>query len=293
MEKPQEQTKEGIEALIKDTVNSINEVLAKSGYPMAKAEGDGEGQPDGLEQQAQAEGAPGAEAPAAPAPEAPAAPAEGAPAPGAEGQGAPGAEGGDDMQAMQQHLAGMPDEELHMLLEMLQGEMMKRQEGQQGAPGAEGGAPAPAAPAAPAPEGENMEMSMKKEFASMAKSIDSMAKAVESLAETQKQTKSEVADLKKSQAAKPAASVATQRPAQANRTQVQVLAKSGSEAPKIEKMSKSDLEGFVMNEMRKSTSQRHPAINSGVVAEMTYVKSQDEVDAFATRLRKAGVPLPA
>lgn len=283
------QSKEEMEALIRGTINQIGEALKKSGYTMAK---DDEEQPDALGEQA--EGGEGAPAPEAEGGEG--APAlEGAPAEGGEGalapedqEGAPaGGEGQDDMDAMAQHLSEMPEEELHMLLQLVQGEMMNRQQSAEGGEGQEG---APAPEGAPAAGGE-LQMSMKKEFASMAKSMQDIANAVKQVADQGAQTAKEVAALKKSQGSKQ--SVAT-KPAASNRS-VQVLNKSGAEnQPKAkEELKKSDVESFLMNEMRKSSRDRHPAITTQTIAELTYIKTPEQLKDFAEGLRKQGVQVPA
>lgn len=300
----QEKSKQEFEEMIKSTIDSINEALVKSGY-MAKADGD-ESQPDELSGQSDAppaDAAPEASAPPAAegeqSPDAP--PADAAPeAPAAEGE--QDSEGGDEMAEMAQHLSEMPDEELHMLLELIQGEMMKRQEGQgEGAPEGDGGmqkfdtsgitnaaaaggvSPAQMASASRAGFGKSDDS--KEQMDAMAKSVGDMAEAVKALAKQNESLKTEIASLKKSQS-KPAA-----KPAASNRT-VQVLAKS-SEAPKAESLSKSDVENFLMNEMRKSASQRHPAISSGTIAELTYVKTPEQIQSFVADLRKKGVTFPA
>lgn len=285
-DKTPDQSRADMEALIKATVDKVNEVLEKSGYnAMAKDEGDGEGQPDGLEGQAQGDmppPAPGGDM---------GGDAGGEPAPGGEGGDmpppAPGAEGdagagGDDMEAMMQHIGSMPDEEVHMLLELLQDEMLKRQGGAEGGePGAEA-----APPAAPAPGGAPLEMSMKKEFAGLAKSVQAVAKAVEALSQNQSKIANEVQSLKKSA---PAKSPVATKPAATNR-QVQVMNKS--DGPVVEPLTKSQLETFVMNEMRKPSATRHPAINPTLVSKMTYVKTPEEIARFAGELRAQGVAVP-
>lgn len=269
-------TEQQLHEAMRKTISNIEEILQKSGFPMKKDEG-AEGAPDQLE--GQAEGEMSAEG---------AAPAEGAaegaaPAGGAEGaaEGEMGGEGEDETQAMMEHLQGLDSEALHMMLELIQNELSAR-EAQEGE-GAEGQAEG-AAPAAGA--GDQLEMSMKQEFASLAKSMSEMAKTVQTLAQAQASMQNEMQTLRKSEQKRPAAA----KPAAQNRN-VQVLQKS--EEPKVEKLTKSGIEGFLMNELRKSSSTRNPAVSADLLAELTYIKTPAEVSAFADRLREKGIQLPS
>lgn len=267
-------TQRGLEALMKSTIDDINTVLRKSGY---LAKDDSLDQEDELEAQAAQDEAPMEPEMGEMAPE------EGESSEQGE-QGEMGAEESDDLAAMEEHLSTMSDEELHMLMELIQGEIMHRQQAgesqevDEGEDGDEG-----------QHEGQ-LQMSMKKEFASMAKSMRDIAGAVKAVAQQNSALQREVSALKKSRKGS-----AVARPAAANSRQFQALSKSGGVEgqTKAEPLTKSDIEGFLMNEMRKSSSQRHPAVNSQLIADLTYVKTPSQVREFAASLRKQGVQLPS
>lgn len=265
-------TEQELQEALQKTISTVKEYLHKSGYnTLAK---DGDSTPDQIEGQAEdemaAEGAPGADA------------AEGAaPSPGAnQGADTEGGEG-DETQAMMAYLSQAPDEMLHMMLEMIQGELAQREASEAPAEGGEG-APAPEGQGAP----DQLAMSMKSEFASLAKSINEIAQAVSGLAKTQAATAQEVATLKKSTTTRPA----TTRPAAQN-SNIQVMEKSQSAT--VEKFTKTGIENFLTNELRKSSRDRHPAVNSGLVAELTYVRTPQEVKEFAGKLKDLGIQLPS
>jgi len=279
-----------INAAMQKTLSNVNEILAKSGYPMQKA---------GPEDELEGQGDPsmGAGAPPEGDPSMGAgAPPEGDPSMGAEGDagaapegdpsmGAEGAEGGegDESQEMMAHLQSMGEDELHMMLEMVQHELAEREAQAQSAPEA-GAAPAPAPAAGGAPD--QLQMSMKKEFAGLAKSMNEIAKSVAVLAQNQAAVQAEVTTLKKS-TQKPA----VQKPAAQNARNVQVLEKS--EEVKVEKLSKSGIENYLMNELRKTSQNRNPAVTRDLIADLTYVKTPDDIKQFAGKLRDMGIQLPS
>jgi hypothetical protein len=267
---------------IKDTLDEVQQILAKSGYgEMGKAEGD--------EMPPEAAGGEGGEMP----PEAGQGDAGGGemPPPGAEGgEGMPpeaGAEGaggeGDPTAQLAEQAKQLTDEELDHMIEALMSEKEARHGGEgqgEGAPmGADaGGAPAGGegapAPAPEAPSGDEAEKSMKSEFASLAKSMSGIADAVGKLTK-------EVTDLK---AAKPAPAKVAAKPAVTSRTQV--LEKS---TPVKGRLNKSDTITFVLGEQGRGNR----AITAMDVAEINLARNAQELGAVQDRLElNANVKFP-
>lgn len=285
-------SKQEWEAKILKDVADIHEVMKKSGFPMEKAEGD-----DEIMDQAAGEPEMGAEGGAPVGEEGSA--QEGAPEAPEAGEPAEAGNPEDDMAQVQEHAAQMSDEELQTMIEILSQELQGRQEQAQpqGEPDGDEGAPAPAAPA------EEMQRSLdpaqkakSADWSAMAKSVSAMAAAVESLGKGQAALQSKVDSLSKSAAA-PAARPAPRAAAPAAHSRGTVLAKSSMNGdPTVgapaEKMNKSQVETFLMNELRKSSSQRHPAINRDSMADLHYVSSQPELDRYVSKMTKEGVVFP-
>jgi len=251
-------TKEEMYQAIAHQMKDINEILAKSGYGMQKA--------DEFQEEAPAP-APEEGMEAAPAPE------EGgefdeAPAPeeGMEG----GEEGaGDEMEEMRAHAQELSDEELDMMLEILTSEQANRGSAQP----EEGGEfqEAPEEGMESAPEDEFAEKSMKEDYAKMAKSLENVIGVVDKLAKT---------------VAISAKRPAQSKPAATNRTQV--LSKSTSQsAPKVERLSKSDSIEYCIGKIGES---KH--INSDVIATLNLTRSNEELHAVQDSLSKQGFEWP-
>jgi chemotaxis protein histidine kinase CheA len=263
MTMPHIDEKQALEAVMKTTAE-IEDLLRKSGYgDLSKAAPEEEGsQADAIEDQAQAPEGAEAAAPEAPAEEAP----EGA----GEAHGEP--DGDESHAAMQAQAKELSDEELELMLSVLTAEKETR-----GA-GAEAAAPeaqAPAAPAAPAPA----EKSMKDDFAKLNKSVQQMADSIAKLT-------GEVTALK---TAKPASKPATTKPVASNGVQVLEKSQSAPSKPsKVERLNKSESIEFLLNELKKGNQ----LVNSGVVAEMNLMKSQEDVNEYQDRLTRQGLSFP-
>lgn len=258
------QTKESIEESIRKTVSAIDEVLAKSGYSLAKDDGDPSS--DELEDQAAADMS-DEEAGMAGDPEdgmggEPVADMDSAEDP--EGDMGEGQADDQDVAAM---AAELSDEELHMMLEVLSEEMARRQgQGQE----AEGEQAAPA--------DSQLAMSMKSEFSELAKSQAAMAEGIKTLAKSVEQMGQQI---KARPAARPTKAAAT------SRQQVQVMEKSTPAAP-VTKLSKSETIAFLEGEIRNGNRR----VNSGLIADVMYCQSDKELASMQESIRKTGVQLP-
>lgn len=263
---------------LKKTLADIEDMLAKSSSlqkaedkkeekkedKMEKAEGDEQEQQAPVEQEA----AP--EAPAAPAEMAPEAPAEQAPA--AEGQ-----EGEQSQEeSAEQHASSLSDEELDMMLQVLMAEKEKRSSAQsEGQEGQEQSQEAPAQEAQP----EQMQMSMKDDYAKMHKSMESLVSMVTDL-------KAEVAASKAAPAAqKPAQAKTTSKAAASNLKDVQVLEKS---TPVAKRLSKSETNEFLQGQIRK----KNPLVSSKNIVDLNYINSDEELHAMQDELTKKGLEFP-
>jgi len=264
---------------IKDTLDEVQQILAKSGYgEMGKAEGD--------EMPPEAQGAggdfggEGGEMP----PEAGQGDAGGGemPPPGAEGgEQAPGGEGGEDPSTqLAEQAKQFTDEELDHMIEALMSEKEARHGGEgqgEGAPmGAEGqGEATGEGEQMPpeAPSGDEAQKSMKSEFANLAKSMATIANAVGTLTK-------EVTAIK---TGKPAGKPTT-RPAVTSRSQV--LEKS---TPVKGRLSKSETSDFVLGQQRAGNR----AITAMDVAEISLSRNPQELHAVQDRLElHANVKFP-
>jgi hypothetical protein len=199
------------------------------------------------------------EAPA-PSPEAPAPAPEGeapAPAPAPEGEApAPHDEAKEDPMAdMAAHMASMSDEDLQKLIDTFVAEMEKRKSAAAGA----------------APMDKNYDMLMK--------SIGALAKQVEKL--EQKLEKSIAAP---APVAKPTVNLKTQMPA-SNSSEVVVREKN---PPMAEKLAKSDVSKFLLNEQRNGNLK----VNSGLLAKVARCRTDEEVAAIVQHIQTLGLKIP-
>lgn len=266
---------------IKDTLDEVQEILAKSGYgDMGKAEGDEQTPPpagaEGGEMPPEAgqgeagQGDAGGEMP-------PPAGAEGGEAPpaGAEGQGE------DPAAQLAEQAKQLTDEELDHMIEALMSEKEARHGGEgqgEGAPmGAEGqGEATGEGEQMPleAPSGDEAQKSMKSEFANLAKSMATIANAVGSLTK-------EVTAMK---AGKPTTKPTTTKPAVTSRQQV--LEKS---TPIKGRLNKSETSDFVLGQQRAGNRQ----ITAMDVAEISLSRNDQELHAVQDRLAvNANVKFP-
>lgn len=252
---------------IAETTKQINEVLAKSGYALAKNDEENEMPPQESEVPDEA---PAPEAAQAPEGEPEGQPEDGAPAPEGEQEGQP--EGDGMAEELKAHAKEMSDEELEMLLQILMTEHESRS-----APSQEGEAPAPEA--APAPEmPEGAEKSMKEDMSKLSKSMETVVSAMEKIAK-------EVENLKTK---KP---VASAKPAATNRP-VQVLEKSdkptASKKPEGQRLTKSQTHDFLQNEIRKGNK----SVDSGMAIDALYKSTDEELYAYQDELVAKGISLP-
>jgi len=245
---------------VQSTMKEINDILAKSGYGMAKAEDEpeeAEMQDSAPEQSFESPEETGDEMASQEAP----GEAEMAP----EGSEMAPEEGSEDPAAeMKEHISSMSDEELDMMMQMLTEEQAMRQGGEDQGMGMES-APAPA----PAPVEKS---SHKEDYLKLQKSVSAMNSTVEKL-------NKEIADLKKAKA-KPASKMAP-----TNSTQV--LNKSSRPA-QMQRLNKSDTMDFLMQKVR----QKDPLVNSSVMAEVNATHSDEELHGVQARLEKLGLQFP-
>lgn len=269
--------KEQLAKAIQETLKEVEDLLAKSGYQMGKAEGD-----------------------MPPPPPEGGMPPEGGgdmPPPAAEGGGdMPPAEGAamqdgqqGDEQSLEQQAQELADEELDMMIEVLMSEKQRRQGGSaDGAP--DMGAPPPADAAGggapPPPEDPAMKsaaLAKGKDFSSemtkMAKSMNSVLAAVDTLSK-------EVAKLKTPAKVAPVAA----KPAVTNRQQV--LEKSTPSAAASTKtpqrLNKSESIDFLIGEVRKGNK----IVDRDTVAEFNLAKSDEQLHDMQIALEKRGLAFP-
>jgi hypothetical protein len=193
--------------------------------------------------------APEDEAPA-PSPEAP------APAPEGEAPPAPHDEAKEDPMAdMAAHMASMSDEDLQKLIDTFMAEMEKRKSAAAGA----------------APMDKNYDMLMK--------SIGALAKQVEKLEQKLEKSVASPANV-----AKPAVNLKTQMPA-SNSSEVVVREKN---PPMAEKLAKSDVSKFLLNEQRNGNLK----VNSGLLAKVARCRTDEEVASIVQHIQTLGLKIP-
>lgn len=173
----------------------------------------------------------------------------------------------DDSQEMAQHLASMSDDDLHMMLEMIQSEMVSRSAPQdQDQP-----APQDAAPVAADP---SMEKSMDMK---LQKSMEPILAGIEKLTGVVAQLNTKVTEIEKARN-KPVSKATPARPSEA-------LQKSGTSVPAVERLSKSETANHLLNQLR----QGNRMVNSELMVELNLAQTQTEVNAIQDRLSKLGM----
>jgi len=172
-----------------------------------------------------------------------------------------------DTDEMMQEIASLSDEQLQELLEALSQEAAKRSSA--GAPA--GGEPPMAPPAAPG--AEEMERSIKSEFANLKKSLSDLQGEISKL-------RKENDELKKSRrvTAKPALT----------RT-VEAMQKSGKASTVGARLSKSETQEYLLGQIRN----KNRAVTSADVASVTACRTEDELHQVQDDLKVRGIALPS
>ena len=168
-----------------------------------------------------------------------------------EDQGMP-EQGQDEVSEIGQMASELSDEDLSGLIEMLSQELQSRQQPQEQAP-----------MESPAPE-----MDKSAEIGMLQKSVKAM--------------QAEINSLKAAKVNKPVANRA------ASTQRVAVVEKSTKEAPKPQRLTKSETEDFLMGRIRS----KDPNVSSKQLIDLQYVRSDEALEAFQDSLVSKGIELP-
>jgi hypothetical protein len=173
---------------------------------------------------------------------------------------AEGQEGQESEESAEQHAATLSDEELSMMLQVLQQESAKRQQAQ-AAQASQAGAP------------DQLQQSVKEDYAKMQKSVSEMSAQLTSLTQ-------ELASIKSGKpVSKPATKAAASSP-----KDFEVLSKSVSASKRL---SKSETMSFIEGQIRKGNK----LVNSGIMASVN-LANDEELAKIQDDLEISGVNLP-
>ena len=168
-----------------------------------------------------------------------------------EDQGMP-EQGQDEVSEIGQMASELSDEDLSGLIEMLSQELQSRQQPQEQAP-----------MESPAPE-----MDKSAEIGMLQKSVKAM--------------QAEINSLKAAKVNKPVANRA------ASTQRVAVLEKSTKEAPKPQRLTKSETEDFLMGRIRS----KDPNVSRKQLIDLHYVRSDEALEAYQDSLVSKGIEVP-